>query len=265
VDVDPGTALVTDRAISAAVTPRTRAVLPVHLYGQPVDVDAMQAVAARNGLALVYDAAQAHGATWCGRPLGGCGLASAWSFYPGKNLGALGDGGAITTDDPALAARLRRLRNYGQEERYHHLERGTNSRLDELQAALLRVKLPRVDTWNARRREIARRYLAELAPGLATLTQAAGADSCWHLFVIRSPARDRLRATLAAAGIETSIHYPTPPHLQPAFAGAHPAGAFPVAEALAREVISLPMGPHLVAEQVRQVVQAVGRALPRAA
>lgn len=259
VDVDPATANVTAEAVSAAVTSRTRAVVPVHLYGQPADCDALEAVAARHGLFLLFDAAQAHGARWRRRPLGARGGACAWSFYPGKNLGALGDGGAITTDDLALAERLRRLRNYGQAERYHHVEQGVNSRLDELQAAFLRVKLSHVDAWNGRRRALAARYLSGLPAHAAPVAQAEGAESSWHLFVVRSGRREALRTALAERGIQTLVHYPVPPHLQPAYAGLFAAGAFPVAERLAAEVVSLPMGPHLGERDVDLVIEGLAQ------
>jgi dTDP-3-amino-3,4,6-trideoxy-alpha-D-glucose transaminase len=260
VDVDLATGNVSAEACAAAVTARTRALVPVHLYGQPADCDALEALAARHALFLLFDAAQAHGARWRGRPLGGRGGAAAWSFYPGKNLGALGDGGAITTDDLALAERLRRLRNYGQAEKYRHVERGANSRLDELQAAFLRVKLPHVDAWNGRRRALAAAYRAALPASLPLLHVAEGADPCWHLLVVRAARRDALRAALAGAGVETLVHYPVPPHLQPAYAGRFPEGAFPAAERLAREVVSLPIGPHLAEADAAAVAAAAGAA-----
>jgi dTDP-3-amino-3,4,6-trideoxy-alpha-D-glucose transaminase len=265
VDVDPATGGVTAAACAAAVTPRTRALVPVHLYGHPVDCDALEAIAARHGLFLLFDAAQAHGARWRGRPLGARGSASAWSFYPGKNLGALGDGGAVTTGDLALAERLRRLRNYGQAERYRHVEHGVNSRLDELQAAFLRVKLPHLDAWNRRRRAVAGAYAAALPPALPLVAPADGAEPCWHLLVVRAARRDALRARLAAAGVETLVHYPVPPHLQPVYAGRFAEGAFPVAEALAREVVSLPMGPHLTERDAERVADACRGAAEAAA
>jgi dTDP-4-amino-4,6-dideoxygalactose transaminase len=254
VEPDPATHLVTAAAVAAAWTPRTRAVLAVHLYGQPCDVEAISAVARKRGGIALFDAAQAHGAALAGRPAG-AGCDSAWSFYPGKNLGALGDGGAVTTDDPALAAELRLLRNYGSRVRYQHERQGWNSRLDELQAALLAEKLPLLDEWNRRRARIAERYRAELR-GVTLPVLREGARHSWHLFVVRSSRRDALRDHLAARGIETLIHYPTPPHLQGAYAGrAFP--PLPVAEQLADEVLSLPIGPHLSDSQAGEVIAAV--------
>jgi dTDP-3-amino-3,4,6-trideoxy-alpha-D-glucose transaminase len=251
-------------ALEAALTPRTRAVLPVHLYGHPVDLDAVGPFARAHGLVVLDDAAQAHGARLRGRPVGGLTDATAWSFYPGKNLGALGDGGAVTTSDPEVAARLRSLRNYGSVQKYRHDEVGWNSRLDELQAAMLSVKLRRLDEHNARRAAVARRYDDGLAGlGIALPERESWATPVWHLYVVRTPHRDALRAHLAAAGIETGVHYPTPCHRQPAFAGTALAAArLPVAEALAHEVLSLPMGPHLTEDQQDVVLEAIRRFLP---
>lgn len=259
VDVEPDTHLIDPERVAAAITPRTRALVPVDLYGHPADHDALGALAREHGLWTLDDAAQAHGARLGGRPVGALAHASAWSFYPGKNLGALGDGGAVTTDDGDLAARLRRLRNYGSDEKYVHLEQGANSRLDELQAAVLRVKLAHLDEWNARRRVVAERYLAGLArSGLGMPVVRSGAEPSWHLFRVRSTERDALRARLAAAGIETGVHYPVPPHRQPAYAGTAAARAsLPNAERAAREVLSLPIGPHLTADQVERVIAEV--------
>lgn len=256
--------------LAAAITPRCRAVVPVHLYGIPADLDPMLALAAQHGIAVVEDAAQAHGTRYHGRRIGAHGAAASWSFYPGKNLGAFGDAGAVTTNDANLAARLRSLRNYGSSVRYVHDERGFNSRLDPIQAAMLRVKLAHLDTWNARRREIAARYLRELAgTGLVLPTVTAGAESSWHLFPVRHPKRDALRHALAAAGVETLIHYPIPPHLQRAYADlGFPRGAFPIAEETADTVLSLPIGPAMTDAQVSHVIEAVRattRAMERAA
>lgn len=264
VEPDERTANIRADAVAAAITPRTRAIMPVHLYGQPADLDAIHAVAARHGLPVVEDAAQAHGARYHGRRVGsGPSAATAFSFYPGKNLGALGDGGAVVTDDAALADRIRLLRNYGSREKYRHEVRATNSRLDELQAAMLRVKLARLDEWNARRAAVAGRYLAELR-GPALPAVAAGTQPSWHLFVVRSPGRDALRAALAAAGVATLAHYPVPVHLSPAYAGPRwPQGSLPVTERLAATVLSLPIGPHLGPAHVDRVVAAVLRASPR--
>ena len=246
-------------ALEDAVTPRTRAVIPVHLYGHPVDLDAVLRVAARHDLVVLDDAAQAHGARIGGRPLGGLTHATAWSFYPGKNLGAFGDGGAVTTSDPVTAQRLRSLRNYGSTEKYRHDEIGWNSRLDEVQAALLAVKLRRLAEHNARRDAAARRYDEALA-GLDVVLpeRVPGTEPVWHLYVVRSPHRDRLREHLAVCGVETLVHYPVPPHRQRAFAGTGLAEAhLPMADRLAREVLSLPMGPTLSREEQDAVIEAV--------
>ncbi len=253
-------------AIGAAVTSRTKAIVPVHLYGQPADLDAVDAVARRYGLAVVEDAAQAHGARYRGERIGSR-YAAAFSFYPGKNLGAQGDGGAVVTSDAALAAKLRLLRNYGSTVKYHHEIKGTNSRLDELQAAMLRVKLAHLDEWNARRVAVARRYLSELdgLDGLALPEVADWAEPVWHLFVVRTEDRDGLRERLDVAGVQTLIHYPVAPHRSPAFAelGVR-AGTLPRAERLADRVLSLPMGPHLSAAEVDTVIAAVRAAAPGA-
>jgi dTDP-3-amino-3,4,6-trideoxy-alpha-D-glucose transaminase len=265
VEPDPVTYTIDPAAVEAAVTPRTRAVMPVHLYGQPADLDALDAIAARHGLAVVEDAAQAHGARYRGERIGAR-YAAAFSFYPGKNLGALGDGGAVVTGDAELAARVRLLRNYGSTVKYHHEVKGTNSRLDELQAAVLRVKLARLDEWNARRVAVADRYLAGLAglDGLVLPTMRADSEHVWHLFVVRTLDRATLQERLTAAGVHTLVHYPIAPHRSAAFADAGiTAGALPVAERLADEVLSLPMGPHLSDAQVDRVVDAVHTALAR--
>lgn len=256
VDVDPATFVLDPDRVEAAVTSRTRVVLPVHLYGHPAPMTALREVAERHGLRVLEDAAQAHGARLGGRRVGALGDAAAWSFYPGKNLGAFGDGGAITTDDDALADRLRLLRNYGSRVKYAHEEAGVNSRLDDVQAAVLRVKLRALDDWNARRARCASRYATGLAGSALTLpTVAPDADPVWHLYVVRSPDRDRLQVALREAGIETLIHYPTPSHLQGAYRHlASARGSFPIAESLAREVLSLPIGPHLAPEQQDVVI-----------
>jgi dTDP-3-amino-3,4,6-trideoxy-alpha-D-glucose transaminase len=241
------------------VTERTAAIVPVDLYGHPAKLAALRSIADAHDLFLLDDAAQAHGARLHNRPVGTWADAAAWSFYPGKNLGALGDGGAVTTDDAELADHLRRLRNYGSASKYEHVEAGTNSRLDELQAAFLRVKLARLDGANARRAAIAARYLEGLeGSGVALPTVAPGAEPAWHLFAVRHPQRDALREHLAAAGIETLVHYPTPPHRQPAYAYTPAADAdLPVSEEVAATVLSLPMGPHLDDAQVERVIAAV--------
>jgi dTDP-3-amino-3,4,6-trideoxy-alpha-D-glucose transaminase len=260
VDVDGTTGEWPVDAVAAALTPRTTAVVPVHLYGHPVDLGPLLDLAHRHGLVVVDDAAQAHGARLAGRPVGSRAHATAWSFYPGKNLGALGDAGAVTTSDPAVADRLRSLRNYGSTEKYRHDEVGWNSRLDELQAALLAVKLGRLEEWNGRRRAAAARYADALAglPGLRLPSTAPGSEPVWHLYVVRSPRREDLRAHLARAGVQTVVHYPVPPHRQPAFAGTPAAAAdLPGTDLLAAEVLSLPLGPHLTRPDQDRVIDAL--------
>ncbi|WP_338503907.1 DegT/DnrJ/EryC1/StrS family aminotransferase [Sphingomonas kaistensis] len=248
--------------IEAAITIRTRALLPTHLYGQPADLNPMLEIAERHGLKLIEDAAQAHGARYKERPVGAYGHVVCWSFYPSKNLGALGDAGAVTTNDAELADRIRTLGNYGSHRRYVNEVRGVNSRLDPVQAAVLGVKLKHLAEWNERRRVTANFYLDALVETNLVLPEVpAWADPCWHLFVVRSPERDRLQAQLAEAGIQTLIHYPIPPHRQQAYADlGYGEGAFPIAERLADEVLSLPIGPHLAREQAELVVEAVRRA-----
>lgn len=258
VEPDPATGNIDPGRLEDAVTLRTRAVLPVHLHGLPAAMDAVAAVAERHGLLVLADAAQAHGARLGGRPVGAL-ATSAWSFYPTKNLGALGDGGAVTTDDDVLAERLRSLRNYGSRRKYVHDEQGLNSRLDELQAALLSVKLRHLDAWNARRARIADRYREGLADAPLRLPAApAGAVHAWHVFAVHTPRRDALAAHLASCGIGTLMHYPVPPHLSGAYAamGLRP-GDLPIAERLAGETLSLPMGPHLSDDEVDRVIDAV--------
>lgn len=247
--------------IEAAVTERTRAILPVHLYGQPADLASIREVADRHALAVLEDGAQAQGALYRGNRLGAGDAVVAWSFYPGKNLGALGDGGAVTCTDPDLANRITTLRNYGSRVKYHNEVIGYNSRLDEIQAAFLQVKLARLDAENDRRRVIAARYLSAMrASGLVLPFVPDWAEPVWHVFVVRHPDRDAFAQRLAGEGIGTVIHYPVPPHLQPAYAslGLRP-GAFPISEAVHREVISLPIGPSMSDEQVEQVIDAVNR------
>jgi dTDP-4-amino-4,6-dideoxygalactose transaminase len=249
--------------IEDAVTPRTRVVLPVHLYGLAADMDSIVAVAARHGLRVLEDAAQAHGATYKGRKAGALGDVAAWSFYPGKNLGALGDGGGVTTTDAGVADRLRVLRNYGSRVKYVNEVRGVNSRLDDLQAAILGVKLRVLDEWNVRRARIAARYADALRDTPLVLPVVPEwATHAWHLYVVRVPggatARDRVQRLLADAGVGTIIHYPIPPHRQQAYADLGiPADAFPLARAMADEVLSLPIGPHLTDEQQHRVIDAL--------
>ncbi|WP_349743718.1 DegT/DnrJ/EryC1/StrS family aminotransferase [Roseateles cavernae] len=245
------------RLIKAAITPRTRAIMPVHLYGQPAEMDAIMAIAAEHGLKVIEDAAQAHGARYRGRRTGSLGDAAGFSFYPGKNLGALGDGGAITTDDEALAAKLRMLRNYGSSIKYKHEMAGVNSRLDEIQAAVLRAKLPALDEENAARRRVAALYLQALDGLPLQLPQVAdGAEPVWHLMVVATPRRAALQAALTAAQIGHLVHYPTACHQQQAYADqAWP--ALPMAERLQHEVLSLPIAPYMTAEEVGRVAAVI--------
>jgi dTDP-3-amino-3,4,6-trideoxy-alpha-D-glucose transaminase len=260
VEVDPATYTIDPAQVEAAVTARTRAIVPVSLYGHPVDMDPLMALAEQHGLFVLEDAAQSHGATYRGRRTGALAHATAFSFYPSKNLGALGDGGAVVTDDPALAERLRKLRNYGSSEKYRHEVAGVNSRLDELQAAFLRVRLARLDVQVDQRRALAADYGRVLA-GVRDLTlpyAANWAEPAYHLYVVRSPQRDALQAKLMAAGIETLIHYPIACHLQPAFADlGFRKGDFSLAELLADQVLSLPFWPGMTAAEVEAVAQAV--------
>ncbi len=261
VPVEPNaeTHLIEASAIVGALTDKTAAVIPVHLYGLPADMASILEVARSSGIKVLCDAAQAHGALYRGGPIGALGDAVAWSFYPGKNLGAYADGGAVTTNDPELARRVRLLRNYGSEEKYINLEQGVNSRLDELQSAFLSVKLQVVDEWNDRRRVVAEKYLASMG-GLGLTLPVAPSDrsSAWHLFVVSTPERDALQAHLADRGVQTIIHYPIPPHRQAAYAAnSTQLPALVVAEQLAREVLSLPIGPHMTDEQVGVTIESV--------
>jgi dTDP-4-amino-4,6-dideoxygalactose transaminase len=259
VEPDPATYNLDPDRVEEAITARTRVLLPVHLYGQPADMDAINQIARNHGLLVLEDAAQAHGALYKGRPVGSLSDAAAWSFYPSKNLGALGDAGAITTNRVELADKLRCLRNYGANTKYINEVVGYNSRLDEVQAAVLSAKLRVLDEWNERRRSIAQRYLDALADtGLQLPTVSPWATPVWHLFVIRSPNREELRAHLGARDVETSIHYPIPPHLQGAYRDLElRRGSLPISESMHDEVLSLPMGPHLTPNEVDRVIEAV--------
>jgi dTDP-3-amino-3,4,6-trideoxy-alpha-D-glucose transaminase len=264
VEPTPGGPNIDPDRIAAAITPRTRAIMPVHLYGEPADMEAIMALADKHGLKVVEDVAQAQGARWRGRRTGALGHAGAHSFFPTKNLGAAGDAGAVTTDDTVLAERLRALRNYGSRVKYVNIERGFNSRLDEMQAAFLRVKLPRLDTWNDRRRVLAARYSDRLrdVPGLALPRPPQWAEPVWHLYVVRTDRRAAVVAALEKAGIGSLIHYPIPPHLQQAYADlGQGAGTYPLAERLAETVLSLPIGPHLPVESVDEIAAVVRAAL----
>lgn len=259
VEPDPRTYNLDPQRLESALSRRTRAIIPVHLYGQAADMDPILAFAAEHGLQVIEDAAQAHGARYKGMRIGSLGDATAWSFYPGKNLGAFGDGGAVTTDDDSLAEALRRLRNYGSKVKYVNDVRGVNSRLDELQAAVLRVKLRYLDAWNARRRDIAAHYQNSLkGSDLELPFVPRWAEPVWHLFVVRSLKRDAWQRIMLEGGVSTLIHYPIPPHLQAAYSDmARPKGSFPIAERLHDQVLSLPLGPHLTDEQVETVVSSL--------
>ena len=262
VEPDPATYNIDPTRIAAAITPATRAILPVHLYGQPADLDPILALARQHGLAVVEDAAQAHGARYKGRRIGGHGDVVCWSFYPGKNLGALGDGGAVTTNRADLADRIRVLRNYGSRVKYVNEVQGVNSRLDPIQAAVLRTKLPHLDAWTDRRRAIAAAYAEGLRDsGLILPHVPDWADPAWHLYVVRSPGRDALQKKLAEANVGTLIHYPIPPHMQQGYGdlGLAP-DALPLARKLASEVLSLPMGPQMSIEDANQVAAAIRHA-----
>ncbi len=259
VEPDPATHNIDPAQIEAAITPATKALLPVHLYGQPADLDPILALARRHGLFVVEDAAQAHGARYKGRRIGSHGDVVCWSFYPGKNLGALGDAGAVTTDNADLAERIRLLRNYGSRKKYVNEVPGVNSRLDPVQAAVLRVKLGVLDEWAERRCAIAAAYAKGLVGNDLILPHVPDwAEPSWHLYVVRSRERDALQRRLAETGIGTLIHYPIPPHLQEAYNRPDLSlGALPLARGLASEVLSLPMGPQLGAEAAEQVIAAI--------
>jgi dTDP-4-amino-4,6-dideoxygalactose transaminase len=255
-DIDPERLTLDPAAVGAAIGPRTAAILPVHLYGQAADMPALAAIAGRHSLAIVEDCCQAHLATCDGRPVGTFGTAGAFSFYPTKNLGALGDGGAVTTEDARLAERIRRLRNGGQTDRYHHAEAGVNTRLDEVQAAVLRARLSFLPRWTARRRELAAEYRAALDGTPVVVPREHDAGHVYHLFAVRAGARDDLRAHLATQGIETLIHYPVPIPRQPALAAEQPASC-PIADRICGELLSLPLYPALPAGAIDAVAGAI--------
>jgi dTDP-3-amino-3,4,6-trideoxy-alpha-D-glucose transaminase len=255
-DIDPDRLTLDPRAADAAVTVKTRAILPVHLYGQPADMSEIAAVAARHRLLVIEDCCQAHVATCDGKPVGSFGAAAAYSFYPTKNLGALGDGGAITTSDAALAARLRRLRNGGQTDRYHHAEFGVNSRLDEMQAAVLRARLARLPRWTQQRRALAAEYRRRLAGGCVTVPPERDPGHVYHLFPVLSPRRTALQAHLKSGGVETLIHYPVPIPRQPALRSERPADC-PVANRVCDEVFSLPLHPRMRPDAIEEVAAAL--------
>jgi len=246
--------------IEAAITPRTKAVLVVHLYGQPVDLTPILQLGKDHGVKVIEDAAQAHGARYQGKRIGAHSDAVAWSFYPGKNLGAFGDGGAVTTNNEEVANQVRILRNYGSKTKYLNELKGTNSRLDPIQAAILRVKLRHLADWNRRRQKTADNYVVGLKDSVVLPELISGAQSAWHLFVIRVIEREKVQSALAEAGIETIIHYPVPPHKQRAYSD-FSSRSFPVAENFAAQVLSLPIGPQLSDDQAEHVIQEVNRAV----
>ncbi len=259
VEPDEHTYNIAPELIRQAITARTKAIIPVHLYGQPADLATIAKLAEQHDIVVVDDAAQAHGAKHRGQRIGGATHAAAWSFYPAKNLGAFGDAGAVTTNDPEIAERLRMLRNYGSRVKYVNECMGLNSRMDPVQAAALSVKIDVLDDWNARRRSIANRYLEAFRPTrLIVPTVPHWADPVWHVFVVRHAERDRLVSHLAKRGVQTQIHYPVPPHEQKAYnhLGYSP-GAFPRAQRLAREVFSLPIGPHMTEPEIEYVIESV--------
>jgi dTDP-4-amino-4,6-dideoxygalactose transaminase len=265
VEPDPKTYNLDPARVEAAITPRTRAIIPVHLYGQPADLDPILDIARRREIKIVEDAAQAHGARYKGRRVGSLGHAAGFSFYPTKNLGALGDAGAIVTNDAEIADRARLLRNYGSRVKYRHEIVGMNSRLDEMQAAILREKLRFLDGWNTQRQRAAARYISELDDaGVVLPFVPEWADPVWHLFVVRVPDRDAVQTAMKAEGVETMVHYPVPPHLQGAYRGlGYAAGSLPVSEALHREVLSLPFWPQISGRQQSAVARALRLALTR--
>jgi len=264
VDVDPVHLLISPEAVRAAITEKTRAIVPVHLYGQVAPVEALEPIAAAAGVPIVEDGAQSQGATRNGRSAGSLGAIGATSFYPGKNLGASGDGGAVTTDDPVLAEKVRLIANHGSATRYVHDVVGMNSRLDAIHAVTLRAKLARLNDWNARRQRAAQRYAELLAdiPGVTVPQSVHGNSDVWHLYVIRLRERDRVLAELDAAGVGAAVHYPEPWHLTPAYAHAgHRRGIAPVAERTAAEILSLPMYPHLTEDQQMVVARTLRTAV----
>jgi len=259
VEPDPRTYNIDPSLIEAAITSRTKVILPVHLYGQPADMDSITAIARKHGLRVLEDGAQAHGARYKGQRLGAHGDAVAWSFYPGKNLGAMGDGGAVTTNDAQLADRIRVLRNYGSRVKYVNEVQGYNSRLDPLQAAILSVKLEHLDEWNVRRSNIAMHYQKNLSANSLILPYVPDwADPVWHLYVVQHPKRDLLHKALDAVGVGTLIHYPIPPHRQQAYENnSGKFGSFPLADCMAEMVLSMPIGPHATSDQIDFVINSV--------
>jgi dTDP-4-amino-4,6-dideoxygalactose transaminase len=263
VDIDPRSFTMDPALIEAAITPRTKAILPVHLYGQSADMDPIMEIARRHRLVVIEDAAQAHGAKYKGHPVGSIGDIACFSFYPGKNLGAYGEGGAVTTSNPEHAHTIRMLRDWGQDRKYHHLLRGFNYRMEGFQGAILRVKLRHLEAWTEARRAVVRLYDELLADaGVETPTEMPWGRHVYHVYTLRSDDRDGLQAALQADGIQTGIHYPVPAHLQPAYADlGYGRGAFPQSEAAAEQVLSLPLYPELSPQAVAQVAGAVKKAI----
>jgi len=263
VDIDPRSFTMDPAAIEAVITPRTKAILPVHLYGQPADMDPIMEVARRHGLVVIEDAAQAHGAKYKGRPVGSIGDMACFSYYPGKNLGAYGEGGAVITSNPEYAHTIRMLRDWGQDRKYHHVLRGFNYRMEGFQGAILRVKLRHLERWTEARRQAVRLYNELLAnSGVETPAEMPWARHVYHVYTLRTDDRDGLQASLLAEGIQTGIHYPVPAHLQPAYADlGYGRGDFPQSEAAAEQVLSLPLYPELSSESVAEVAAAVKKAV----
>jgi dTDP-4-amino-4,6-dideoxygalactose transaminase len=261
IDIKEDTMLMDPDLIEPAITPRTRAIIPVHLYGQPCEMDRIMEIAHKHGLKVIEDAAQAHGARWVGQRVGSIGDAACFSFYPGKNLGAYGDAGAVVSKDWQFIDRLRMLANHGSVTKYTHEVEGVNSRLDGLQAAILRVKLRHLDAWNEQRRSHANYYLNALRGSeLIPVAIHENAEPVWHLFVVRAADREEFQKQLADEGIATGIHYPLPLHLQPAYADLNlPAGSFPMTEKIAKEIVSLPMFPELTSAELEAVVKTIHR------
>jgi dTDP-4-amino-4,6-dideoxygalactose transaminase len=266
VDIDPRSFNMDPAAIEAAITPRTKAILPVHLYGQPADMDPIMAVARRHGLVVIEDAAQAHGAKYKGRPVGSIGDIACFSFYPTKNLGAYGEGGAVTTNNTEFAQTVRMLRDWGQDRKYHHVQRGYNYRMEGFQGAILRVKLPQLECWTEKRRAVARQYSELLAGcGVELPVEMPWARHVYHVYTVRAEDRNGLQATLQAEGVQTAIHYGLPAHLQPAYADlGYDQGSLPRSEAAAEQVLSLPIYPELSDRAMAKVAQAVRKAAHKA-
>ncbi|MCX6537549.1 MAG: DegT/DnrJ/EryC1/StrS family aminotransferase [Acidobacteria bacterium] len=260
-DLDPARLTLDPAAVESQITPRTKVILPVHLYGQPADMRAIMAIASRHQLAVVEDCCQAHLATCQGQPVGNFGVAAAYSFYPTKNLGALGDGGAITTNDAALAAKVKRVRNGGQTDRYHHVEMGVNSRLDEMQAAILSARLPYLAKWTSARRDVAGQYRRLLAGAPVDVPPECDSGHVYHLLPILSASRDRLQTWLRDLGVETLIHYPVPIPRQPALASESP-GVCPVADRVCAQILSVPLYPGIPEPDVELVANAISRFTP---